>query len=106
MRALGAMRVLAYGSLAVLLAGCVLNPYAEFRRQYETDAIGKNFLERTKGGYAPFRPPEVTAAGTVIYSLYGNYDRRGGGMCVLFYETRNDVIIHAWHEGKLCAIAN
>ena len=100
------MRALAVLLCALPLMGCVLNPAAEFRTQYETNALGENFHKREGRGYAPFNPPETTPAGTVIYSLYADYRRRGPNECVLFYETRDDVIIRAWHEGKHCLKIN
>ena len=84
----------------VVIAGCVLNPKAEFDKWYVDDALGQSFSKRTEGYCAPLSE-EVTDRGTVIYS-YRYLCHKPDSDCTIFYEVAQDTIIAAWHKGADC----
>ena len=90
--------ILAFG------AACVLNPWAEFRRQAEEANIGRSFSQRT----AKWGPPlsaETTARGTTIYG-FRYFATKPNWDCILFFEVSEDTIVAAWHKGKDCVLTN
>lgn len=93
-------------SLVVLaiVAGCVLNPRAEFDRWEVEYALGQSFSKRT-ANYCPPLSSEATDSGSIIYS-YRYQCRKPNSDCTIFYEVRQDVIVAAWHEGTECSKAN
>ena len=95
------MRALIAAALLSCVAGCVLNPAAEYHRQYEEAALGKDAQAWMRGRLRA-HPPRQTESGTVIYS----FDYLANADCVQYYEAREGVIIRAWHEGKQCLILN
>jgi hypothetical protein len=88
---------------AIAVSGCVvINPYAEYRKQYEKLPIGRLFTD-----YFPNRGPplrvEMSASGNEVHV----YDFKGvKRQCIQFFELQNGIIIRAWHEGHECAIVN
>jgi hypothetical protein len=100
-------RSYSYGSVsmvALLLSSCILNPYAEYRRQYEQWPIGHTFAEYFPNSGPPLRV-EDKPDGAKIY-VYNAWPQTPKYVCVQYYEVRNNVIVSAWHEGKNCLVTH
>jgi hypothetical protein len=96
-----------FGACLTMLApnaGCVLNPWAEFRQQAEEQKIGQSFSRRS-AEWAPPLTVETSTRGTKIYA-FRYFATRPKRDCIVFYEVAEDTIVAAWHKGKDCMITN
>ncbi len=79
----------------------MLNPAAEYHRQYEEGALGRD-AQAWMRGRLRVHPVRQTDSGPLIYS----FDYRERVNCVQYYEAHDNVIVRAWHEGTQCLILN